>query len=217
VVGGTGSLGSALASRWAAAGFEVLIGSREAGRAQAAAERIAAETGMPVGGGENPAVVAGADVVVLTVPFAAQQAILEDIRPAIARQLVIDATVPLAPPKVARVQLPSFGCAALRTRQILGENADVCAAFHTVAAHKLAQPQPFRSDVLVFGDQKQQRERVAVLVEAAGLRPVHAGPLQNAVAAESLVPVMIFVNRFYQVEGAGIAITQLDSGPDAGS
>ena len=214
VIGGTGKLGSALAKRWLRAGLEVSIGSRDAGRAQQAAEALAADLGVPVDHGANADVAARADVVVLTVPFASQEGIVNDIRPAIGAQLVIDTTAPLVPPKVMRVQLPEPGCAALRTKRILGDAANVCSAFQTVAAHKLDSDADLRSDVLVFGDVKEQRERVADLVEAAGLRPVHAGSLQNSAAAEALTSVLIFINRYYSADGAGIEITGIGRGPD---
>jgi NADPH-dependent F420 reductase len=168
---------------------------------------LSRELGVPVDSGANADVAARADVIVLTVPFASQEAIVEDIRDSIRGQLVIDTTVPLVPPKVMRVQLPASGCAALRTQHILGESAGVCSAFHTVAAHKLANAANFQSDVLVFGDLKEQRERVADLVRAAGLNPVHGGPLQNSAAAEALTSVLIFINRHYGSDGAGIVIS----------
>jgi NADPH-dependent F420 reductase len=210
VIGGTGKLGSALAKRWLRAGIEVSIGSRDAGRARQAAEELAGQMGVPVDHGSNADVTARADVVVLTVPFASQESIVNDIKGAVRDQLVIDTTAPLVPPKVMRVQLPEPGCAALRTQRILGENANVCSAFQTVAAHKLDTDEEIRSEVLVFGDSRDQRERVASLVRAAGLRPVHAGPLQNSAAAEALTSVLIFINRHYTADGAGIVVTGIE-------
>ena len=210
VIGGTGKLGSALAKRWLRAGIDVSIGSRDAGRARQAAEKLSAELGVPVDHGANADVTARADIVVLTVPFASQEGIVNDIREAVSEQLVIDTTAPLVPPKVMRVQLPEPGCAALRTQRILGDGANVCSAFQTVAAHKLDTDEEIRSDVLVFGDSRDQRERVASLVREAGLRPVHAGPLQNSAAAEALTSVLIFINRHYTADGAGIVVTGIE-------
>jgi len=207
IIGGTGNLGAALARRWLNAGLRICIGSRDAERAGEAAATLSHELGVPVDSGANADVAARADVIVLAVPFASQEAILEDIRGSIRGQLVIDTTVPLVPPKVMRVQLPTDGCAALRTQRILGESALVCSAFHTVAAHKLAHSAKLQSDVLVFGDVKEQRERVAELVRAAGLRPIHGGALQNSAAAEAMTSVLIFINRHYGSDGAGIVIS----------
>jgi NADPH-dependent F420 reductase len=211
IIGGTGKLGSALARRWIKAGLAVSIGSRDAERARDTATALADELGVSVDSGANEEVAAQADVIVLTVPFASQEAIVTSIREAVSDQLVIDTTVPLVPPKVMRVQLPEPGCAALRTQRILGDSANVCSAFQTVAAHKLARDVDMQSDVLVFGDVKEQRERVAELVRAAGLRPVHGGPLQNSAAAEAMTSVLIFVNRHYGSDGAGIMISGIDS------
>lgn len=207
VVGGTGKLGLALARRWAKAGHEVIIGSREAGKAAAAAAALGGETGGAVEGLANRAAAEAGDLVVVTVPFASQAAILEEIRPVVADKIVVDATVPLVPPKVARVQLPSEGSAAMIAQGLLGERVKVVSAFHNIAAHKLAADQAVEGDVLVFGDSRQARGVVVRLVEALGLRGVQGGPLANSAAAEALTSVLIFINRTYQVDGAGLRIT----------
>ncbi|HSD41912.1 MAG TPA: NADPH-dependent F420 reductase [Burkholderiales bacterium] len=208
LIGGTGDLGTGLAIRWAAAGYPVIIGSREAGKAAAAAARLAPPPGAPAPRGlANAAAAAAADVVVVTVPFAAHAAILADIRDAVAGKVVIDATVPLVPPKVARVQLPPDDSAAVAAQRALGEGARVVSAFHNVAALKLQKGEPIDCDVLVFGDRPEDREVAIRLAEAAGLRALHAGPLANSTAAEALTSVLIGINRNYRVDGAGIRIT----------
>lgn len=207
VLGGTGQLGGALARRWARAGYPLVLGSRDASRAADAAAGLAAECGVPVRGLANRAAAAAADIVVVTVPWATQQAVLEDIRPAATGKLVVDTTVPLVPPRVMRVQLPAEGSAAVRAQQILGPEVTVVSAFHNVAAHKLALDEPVDCDVLVFGDQKEARARVVALAAAAGLRGLHAGALANSAAAEALTSVLIFINKTYAVDGAGVRIT----------
>lgn len=207
VVGGTGHLGGALARRWVEAGYEVVLGSRDAARAADVAAGLAAECGRPVRGLSNREAAATADIVVVTVPYASQQAVLEAIRPAVAGKLVVDTTVPLVPPKVMRVQLPEEGCAAARAQRILGPEATVVSAFHNVAAHALAERKTVDCDVLVFGDQKEARSRVIALAAAAGLRALHAGALVNSVAAEALTSILIFINRAYAVDDAGLRIT----------
>ena len=127
--------------------------------------------------------------------------------PAVAGKLVIDTTVPLVPPKVARVQLPPEQSAALAAQQRLGPGVRVVAAFHTIAAHKLQSDEPIDCDVLVFGDEPKDREVVIALAHAIGLRGIHAGPLANSVAAEALTSVLIGINRAYKADGAGIRIT----------
>jgi NADPH-dependent F420 reductase len=105
------------------------------------------------------------------------------------------------------VQLPAEGSAAVRAQQILGAQVAVVSAFHNVAAHKLALSGPVDCDVLVFGDQKEARERVVALATAAGLRALHAGALANSAAAEALTSVLIFINKTYALDGAGLRIT----------
>ena len=207
VIGGTGKLGAALARRWAKAGLRVAIGSRDAGKAREAAAALCAETGATIESGRNAEVAAGADLIVVSVPFASQVATLEEIRDAVAGKIVIDTTVPLVPPKVMRVQMPPEGCAALRAQQVLGDAARVVSAFHNVAAHKLATDETVACDVLVFGDDKDARAQAVALAEAAGLRGLHAGALANSAAAEAMTSVLIFLNRNYSVDGAGIRIT----------
>lgn len=207
VIGGTGKLGAALARRWAKAGLRVAIGSRDAGKAAEAAAALAAETGAEVGSGSNAEVAARAGLIVVSVPFASQLATLGEIRAAAAGKVVIDTTVPLVPPKVMRVQLPPEGCAALRAQQALGDAARVVSAFHNVAAHKLATDEDIACDVLVFGDDKDDRAEVVALADAAGLRGLHGGALANSAAAEAMTSVLIFLNKTYRVDGAGLHIT----------
>jgi NADPH-dependent F420 reductase len=207
VIGGTGNLGAALARRWAKAGEHVILGSRTADKAREAAGRLAAELDVAVGGAANLEAAREAEVVVVAVPFASQLAVLEEIRPALAGKVVIDTTVPLMPPKVMRVQLPPEGSAAQRAQQLLGAEAKLVSAFHNVAAHKLATDQEVECDVLVFGDDKAARAVAVGLADRAGLRGLHAGALANAAAAEALTSILIFLNKTYRVDGAGIRIT----------
>ena len=207
VIGGTGDLGSAIARRLAKAGEHVIIGSREATKAATVAEQMAGEAGHPVRSGSNPEAAAQADIVILTVPFASQEATLRDIAPSVAGKIVVDTTVPLVPPKVMRVQLPAEGSAAVRAQKILGEGVRVVSAFHNVAAHKLAADAAVDCDVLVFGDEKVARDAIVRLVEVCGLRGLHGGALVNSAAAEALTSILIFVNKQYAVDGAGIRIT----------
>jgi 8-hydroxy-5-deazaflavin:NADPH oxidoreductase len=203
VVGGTGKLGSAIARRLAKAGRTVIIGSRS----QESAEQAAAELGLGVKGLSNADAAAAADLVIVTAPFAAQEATLLAIAPHVVGKIVVDTTVPLVPPKVMRVQLPPEGSAAQRAQKLLGDGVRVTAAFHNVAAHKLATDADIGCDVLVFGDDKDARAEVVKLVAATGLRGIHGGALANAAAAEALTSILIFINKTYQVDGAGIAIT----------
>jgi NADPH-dependent F420 reductase len=207
IVGGTGKLGAALAGRWTKAGHHVLIGSRSADSAEATAQVISQRFGLTVGGGTNLDVATRAEIVVCAVPWAAQEERLGEIRDAVAGKIVIDTTVPLVPPKVMRVQLPPEGSAALKAQAILGDGVRLVSAFHNVAAHKLATDADVACDLLVFSDDKDARGVGVNLARDAGLRGLHGGALANAAAAEALTSVLIFLNKTYQVDGAGIAIT----------
>ncbi|MHB8811980.1 MAG: NADPH-dependent F420 reductase [Steroidobacteraceae bacterium] len=210
VIGGTGKLGQALARRLSSAGYDVIVGSRSEEKARAAAAQLSAATGRMVMSGSNVFAAANAELVIVSVPYASQEEILGDIRDSVRGKLVVDTTVPLVPPKVMRVQLPAEGCAALRARGLLAPGTKVVSAFHNVAAHKLATDAPVDCDVLIFGDEKDERQRVVDLCRAAGLRGLHAGALANSAAAEALTSVLIFINRHYAVDGAGIRIHGLE-------
>ena len=207
IIGATGALGSALARRLARAGRTVVLGSRDAAKAEAAAGTLAAQVGQPIRSGSNVDAAQAADVVIVTVPFAAQRATLAEIGPFVRGKIVVDTTVPLVPPKVMRVQLPAEDSAAAIAQSVLGADVKVVSAFHNVAAHKLATDQHVECDVLVFGDDKAAREVVIAIVGECGLRGLHAGALVNSTAAEALTSVLIFLNKTYAVDGAGVRIT----------
>lgn len=207
IVGGTGKLGAALAGRWAKAGHEVVIGSRDAANAETVASELSERFGKVLRGMTNLDAAAAAEIVVITVPFAAQADRITEIREQVAGKIVVDTTVPLVPAKVMRAQMPPGGSAALRAQALLGPDARLVSAFHSVAAHKLATDADVACDVLVFSDDKAARSVVVGLANDAGLRGLHAGALANSVAAEAMTSVLIFLNKTYKVDGAGIVVT----------
>ncbi len=209
VLGGTGQEGSGLALRLAKAGHTVILGSRDPAKAAAAAEQMKAQIATArVSGASNKEAAAAADIVMLTVPFSAQRATVEDVRDELSGKLLIDATVPLVPPKVARVQLPAEGSAVAAIQRLLGESVRVVSAFQNVSAHQLKDPSHnVECDVLVCGDDIAAREVVVGLAADIGLRGVHAGPIVNSAAAEALTSVLIAINMRYKSPGAGIRIT----------
>ncbi|MEE2970251.1 MAG: NADPH-dependent F420 reductase [Pseudomonadota bacterium] len=208
VLGGTGAEGSGLAFRWARAGYKVIIGSRDAARAEEAAAAVG-EAGMS--GADNETAARACDIAVLTVPFAAQRDTLAQVRAELKGKILIDVTVPLAPPRVSRVQLPAEGSAAQLAQSTLGDGVKVVSAFQSVSAHHLKDPDyKIDCDVLVCGDEKEAREATITLADAAGMTGIHAGPLANAAASEALTSVLIWINRRYKVPSAGIRITGLD-------
>ncbi|MGI9291265.1 MAG: NADPH-dependent F420 reductase [Gammaproteobacteria bacterium] len=208
VIGGTGELGGGLAMKWAKAGIPVIIGSRDAGRAQEKADELNAAAGNELAKGmDNLAAAAAGDIVLLAIKFAHQAATLEELKPALTGKVVIDTTVPLVPPKVARVQMPAEGCAAVITQKTLGDEVQVVSAFQNVSAYSLKDDAAPECDVLVTGAKLDARQTVIELAEKAGFRAWHAGPLENLAAAEALTSLLIFMNKKYSSDHAGIQIT----------
>jgi len=212
ILGGTGSEGSGLALRWAHAGYRVIIGSRNAERAAQVCVRINHSLATAVvSHASNRDAAAAGQIVVLSVPYAAQRSTVEEVRDALDGKILIDTTVPLMPPKVARVQLPEGGSAVAAIQELLGESVKVVSAFQNVSAHLLQElGREVDCDVLVCGDDVQARETVIALAADIGLRAFHAGPIDNSAVAEALTSVLISINSRYKVSGAGIRITGLD-------
>ena len=214
IIGGTGDLGTGLARRWAQAGYEVIIGSRTLEKAEAAVadlREVMAERGVSevtVQAMSNADAAAAAEIVTLTVPFSHQVSTLESVRDALQGKILIDVTVPLVPPRVARVQLPPEGSAGQIAQELLGEEVAVVSAFQNVAAAHLQEGKGVECDVLVSGNKKDARQQVIKLVEAAGMRGFHAGMINNAAAAEALTSVLIAINKQYGCH-AGIKISGL--------
>jgi 8-hydroxy-5-deazaflavin:NADPH oxidoreductase len=211
VLGGTGKEGAGLALRWANAGHRIVIGSRARERAAQAATAINTRIGAERAEGlDNAGAAASGDIVVLTVPFAAQLATLQEVRTALAGKILIDVTVPLVPPQVGRAQLPEGGSAVLAAQNMLGAGVRVVSAFQNVSAELLSDlDRPIDCDVLVCGDDREARAQVIALAREAGMRALHAGPLVNSVVAEALTSVLITINRQYKITHSGIAITGL--------
>ncbi|CAA0093254.1 NADPH-dependent F420 reductase [Zhongshania aliphaticivorans] len=215
ILGGTGGLGTGLARRWAEAGYQIIIGSRTQEKAEAAAQELrelmqARGVGdVSVAAMDNVSAAQAADIAALTVPFAHHADTLTSVKGALQGKILIDVTVPLVPPKVARVQLPEEGSAGQIAQNILGEGVSVVSAFQNVAAVHLQDGQGMECDVLVCGDNKEARAKVIELVEAAGLRGFHAGSIANAAAVEAMTSLLIFINKQYKCH-AGIKLTGLD-------
>jgi len=215
ILGGTGDLGTGLARRWVQAGYQVIIGSRTHEKAQAAVDdmlKVMNERGVAtvsVKAMENISAAKSADIVAITVPFSHQASTLEAVKPMLQGKILIDVTVPLVPPKVARMQMPEQGSAGQIAQQILGEDVNVVSAFQNVAAHHLQEGHGLDCDVLVCGNSKEARAKVIELIEAAGMRGFHAGAINNAAAVEAMTSVLIFINKQYKCH-AGVKITGLN-------
>jgi 8-hydroxy-5-deazaflavin:NADPH oxidoreductase len=225
VIGGTGDLGLGLALRWAMAGRRVLIGSRDGGRAAAAAQNVCARAGASarVEGLGNPEAAASAGLVVLTVPFPAQIAILKTIanslRPG---QILVDVTVPLEAAvggAATRMLGVWAGSAAEQAAANVPTGVEVAAAFHNVSAYALRHLEhPIDCDVIVCADRAEARAAVRPWVEAIrDCRFVDGGRLENARTVEAITALLIGMNVRNKVHAAGIRITGLpDAAPAAG-
>jgi 8-hydroxy-5-deazaflavin:NADPH oxidoreductase len=213
IIGGTGALGAGLARRWAQAGVPIVLGSRDAGRAEEAAGKVReAVPGADVTGLQNEEAASKGEIVFLTVPFRAQSENLNNLREALRPgQILVDCTVPLAAAvsgKATRSLGVWQGSAAQQAQEMVPEGVTVIAAMHTLAAPMLAKlGVELGEDVLVCGDKKADKARVARLIEQIpGLRAVNAGALEMARIVEQLTPMLISVNTRYKTH-AGIRLT----------
>ncbi|MCW5873328.1 MAG: NADPH-dependent F420 reductase [Anaerolineales bacterium] len=215
IIGGTGALGTGLALRWARAGYTVIVGSRTAEKAQAAAAELNAELGNAsvayesILGMENAAAVAAADLAILTVEQDAHEAALASVKDALQGKVLLDATARLSFPALTP---PAAPAAARRAQQLLGDGVKVAAAFQTVPAAGLRKnfSEPMDSDVLVCADDMSAAEAALELVQAAGLNGYFAGKLDNAITVEGLTSVLVSMNKHYKsrhgtIKVAGIA------------
>jgi NADPH-dependent F420 reductase len=211
VVGGTGAEGSGLALRLAAAGHAVTIGSRNPERARAKASELnPGLAGKAITGSANRDALTGADIVILTVPYSSQGETVKEMRDLLLGKILVDATVPLVPPKVSLVQLPANGSAVAAIQKFLGPEVRVVSAFQNVSAHLLMQlGQQVDCDVLICGDDPKACETVIALATDIGLRGIYAGPIANSAAAEALTSLLITINRRYKIKDSGIRITGL--------
>ena len=208
VLGGTGKEGKGLAYRWARAGYKVLIGSRSSEKAITAASELIEmlEGASSLVGVSNREAAELADIVVLSVPYAAHRETLESVKDGLKGKILVDVTAPLASPK-SKVQMPPAGSAAQEAREIVGEGVEVVSAFQNVPYDQLMKDEEVDCDVLVTGTSKEARAEVLKLVEAANLVGWDAGPIENSVVAEGLASVLININKRYGSTHSGIRIT----------
>jgi NADPH-dependent F420 reductase len=210
VLGGTGAQGSGLALRLSAAGHAVTLGSRDKERAANAAAQLSARSRLTIAGSENRDAAARAEIAILTVPYSVQRATVEAVLSELHGKLLVDATVPLIPPRVGTVQLPAGRSAVAAIQHMAGDAVRVVSAFQNVSAQHLKDlDHEVDCDVLVCGNDRSACEVVIGLCSDIGLRGFYCGPIDNSAAAEALTSVLITINRRYKVAGAGIRITGL--------
>jgi NADPH-dependent F420 reductase len=216
ILGGTGPEGSGLAYRWARAGEHIVIGSRDAQRAAQTAAQLRERIGgsAQIEGADNAAVIAQCEIVVLTVPFSGQAALLKQLKsrwkPG---TVVIDTTVPLAATvggSATRMLGVWQGSAAEQTKELLPAGVNVAAAFQNLGAELLANDDPVECDVLVCSDDEKARQIAFELAsKIPGARALNGGKLENARIVESLTALLIGLNMRYKVHAAGIRFTGL--------
>jgi hypothetical protein len=215
IIGGTGALGAALAMRLAREGTPVVIGSRDPVRAEEAARKVREQApDADVRGLVNPEAAREGPVVFLCVPFRAQSENLTNLKEALSGgQILVDATVPLAAAvsgKATRLLGVPQGSAAQQAQEMVPDGVTVVSGLHTLSAHLLGDPEhDMDEDVLVAGDSKDAKRRVAEIVgRIPGLRPVDCGRLETARLIEALTPLLISVNVRNKAH-AGVKLTGL--------
>jgi len=213
VIGGTGKEGKGLAYRCAKAGYQIIIGSRDPSKATDVANDLKnmLPKGAIISGSSNEDAARKCQIAIITIPYSAHLNTIESLKDILLKKLVIDVTVPLSPPKVTRVQMPSAGSAAQEALLILGENAMLAAAFQNISYENLLNDnEESNCDVLVTGTNKESRQITLDLVKDAGFVGWDAGPIENSVVLEGLTSVLIGINRQYKTTHAGIRITGVD-------
>ncbi len=216
ILGGTGPEGSGLAYRLAKAGEEIVIGSRDAGRAQGTAKQLRERIGgnVRIEGMDNLSAAGACDVAVLTIPFSGAAALLKQLKSVWKPgTIVIDTTVPLAATvggAATRVLGVWQGSAAEQTKELLPAGVSLAAALQNLGAELLAGDAPVECDVLVCSDDERAKQVASELVsKIPGARALNGGKLENARIVESLTALLIGLNLRYKVHGAGIRFTGL--------
>jgi len=213
ILGGTGEQGPGLALRWALAGEEVIIGSRQKEKGERVAAELNQELGRPLlVGMDNPSAAAAADIVVLTVPYSAHVPTLESVKDQLQGKIFVDVSVPLDPDNARRVVMPSAGSASQEAQEILGEQVSVVCALQNISAHLLRDvTAEIDCDVLVCGSPKEARMRVIELIDKLNINAIDVGPLEAASLIEPITALLIRLNIRNKVHSAGIRITGLPS------
>jgi NADPH-dependent F420 reductase len=197
-----------LALRWANAGHQVIIGSRDPNKAQRVAEELNLALGSErVRGADNLSAAQEAEVVVLSVPYTAHKETLSSVKDALNGKILIDVTVPVNPADYTRVMVPPGGSASKEAQTLLGDQVKVVTAFQNISATHLKKlDAPIHCDVLVCSDDELAKQVGMQLVADAGMKAWDAGPLDNAVVVEGLTAILLGINKRHKVKGAGIRI-----------
>jgi NADPH-dependent F420 reductase len=205
IVGGTGNLGGALAVRLAAPGVKVIIGSRDAQKAQNAVATLKPKMrGGELVGATNQEAVKQGEFVLIAVPYEGHAQMVQDLKGQVAGKIIIDAVVPL---KKAKPFVPPAGSALLEAQSILRAEAPVIGALHNISAVDLGEVDAPLGDVLVCGDDEAAKQKVMEVVCKIGARAFDAGPAANAYVIEGLTGIIIHLNRKYKSKHGSVKIT----------
>ena len=218
IIGGTGAQGKGLAARWARAGHEVWIGSRTQEKGEAAAEEIGdrAGEGAVVHGGTNEAAAEAAEIVVVSVPYDAQQDLLPPLRDVVGDKVTLNVVNPMTFDELGPVAVPVAAGSAAEECQELWPDARVVSAFHDVSSRRLWRvEEPIVTHVLICSDDEEASHRVAHLAaRIEGMWGVFCGPLRNSEYIENITPVLLSINRYYGIQ-AGLLIDGIEPDEDS--
>ena len=208
IIGGTGKEGSAIAARFAKAGVRTLIGSRDAMKAQNAANMINAQFNIKnVEGYTNRDATAKADIVLLAIPYDGMKPILEDIKPAAAGKIIINIASSLDQEKKSRARINPNGSIAMEIQNFFGPETKIIDAFQNISPEQLEKfDEKIETDVLVVGADRETRDMVIALIKKVGIDAFDAGMIQNAVIVETMTAALIAINIRYKIKGAGIRL-----------
>lgn len=216
ILGGTGKEGAGLGARWALAGHDIIIGSRDDARARARAAELSERTRRTtIAGCTNAEAARRGQVIVLALPAAGLETTLPAVREASRGKVVVSTVVPLTFGGGRLFAPPPAGSAAEEAQHLLPD-ARVVAAFHHIAAHELGETAaPIDCDLLLCGDDPEAKRTVIELGASLGLRALDVGPLSNAGPLEGITALLATINRRYKIKDAGIRITGLPAGGPA--
>lgn len=210
IIGGTGRMGKSLAVLFARAGHQVLVCSRDPQKAVSAVEEIKKKFGQlditPHNEEDSSRL---AEVVVISVPFAAHTETIQRLKTLISNKLIIDVTVPLNAKDPTKLALPSQGSAGLETISILGPDAMVVDAFQHISYKLITRQTTEEREILVCGSPTHARLKVMQIIHTTGFKPIDAGGLENSPVIEGLTPILIHMNKVYQKDNLSIKIQGL--------
>lgn len=214
-IGGTGPQGRGLAARWARAGHVVHLGSRSSERAAEIVaelrERVGPDASDNLIAATNEEAARAAEIVVVAVPYDAQQTLLPALTDAVGDKVVLNVVNPMVFDELGPKAVPVDAGSAAEECQQLWPSARVVSAFHDVSSRRLLRvDERIDTHVLVCGDDEEAAHRVMDLASRIeGMSGVFCGPLRNSEYIENVTPVILFINKHYRIQ-AGLLIDGIE-------